>query len=117
MPQSSAATPEVVSTRLTALLRGELILVANCLRVKAPYNTPSYLLAWPPDFEFEITDDIVQVTDKLYGDTKTWYLGDIIEIGGGEIPRLDEQLQQRLPTHCGGPYWIVGGWLRPTSTP
>jgi hypothetical protein len=117
VPQDSSATPEVVSTRLTALLIGELVLVDNCLRIKAPYSTTSHLLVWPPDFEFRVRGDIVEVTDKLYGDTKTWHLGDTIEIGGGEILRLDEQLQQRLPVHCRGPYWVFGGWLRPTQTP
>jgi hypothetical protein len=116
-PQVWTSTPEVISTRLTALLIGQLVHVENCLRVQSPYGTTSYLLVWPPDFDFQLEGDMLHVTDKLYGDSKAWRLGDTLEVGGGEISSPDSELRQRLPAHCMGPYWLFGGWLRPTATP
>jgi len=54
--------PQIVTTRLTALLTGELVLEDNCLRVAG------YLLAWPPEFTVDIREDTVEVADGLTGE-------------------------------------------------
>lgn len=106
---SPTATPQpkIVTTRLTALLTGELVLEDNCLRVAG------YLLAWPPEFTVDIREDTVEVADGLTGEQVTWRLGETVRVGGGETPddRLTEAVRERLPANCRGPYWLVGGWL------
>ncbi len=113
----ASPTPQVVSTRLTALLVGELEVVDNCVRVKATSGETSYLLVWPPDFDFSVSSTSVHVRDKLLGEEVTWRAGDIVRVGGGVIPSLDDQLRGEAPPNCEGPYWIFGGWLQPTPLP
>lgn len=113
----ASPTPAVVSTRLTALLVGELVVIDNCVRVKPAEGETSYLLVWPPDFDFSVEGRSVRVTDNLKRQDVTWQVGDIIRVGGGEASNPDAALLRRLPANCAGPYWVFGGWLEPTSTP
>jgi len=113
----AAPTPQVVSTRLTALLVGELEVVGNCVRVKTTYGSGSYLLVWPPDFDFGVSDTSVHIADRLLREEITWRVGDSVRLGGGEIPSLVEKLRSRVPANCDGPYWLFGGWLKPTPLP
>ncbi len=113
----ASPTPQVVSTRLTALLVGELAVVDNCVRVKATSGEGSYLLVWPADFDFSVSGTSIHVRDKLLSEDVTWRSGDIVRLGGGEIPSLDDQLRGRVPANCEGPYWLFGGWLKPTPLP
>jgi len=98
------ATPQVMSTRLTALATGKLNLVENCLRVD------EYSLAFPPEFGVKIEKDTVEVVDALTGDRVEWQMGETVRLGGGEVPYqgLTEPVRQRLSTNCRGPYWLVG---------
>jgi hypothetical protein len=49
--------------------------------------------------------------------TVVWRIGETIQVGGGEISRIDEQMRSRVPAKCRGPYWIVGGLvIPPTAT-
>ncbi len=113
----ASPTPQVVSMRLTALLVGELAVVDNCVRVKATSGESSYLLVWPTDFDFSVSGTSILVRDKLLSEEVTWRAGDIVRLGGGEIPSLDDQLRGRVPANCEGPYWLFGGWLKPTPLP
>lgn len=113
----ASPTPQVVSTRFTAQLVGELEVVDNCVRVKATPGESSYLLVWPADFDFSVSGTSIHVRDKLLSEEVTWRAGDIVRLGGGEIPSLDDQLRGRVPANCEGPYWLFGGWLKPTPLP
>ncbi len=113
----ASPTPAVVSTRLTALLVGELAVVDGCVRMKAADGHASYLLVWPPDFDFSVEGASVRVSDRLKGQEVTWRTGDIVRVGGGETSSVDAGLRQRLPANCAGPYWMFGGWLEPTLSP
>jgi hypothetical protein len=108
-------SPEVISTRLMALLIGQLVMVNQCLRVQASYGPDSFLLVWPADFEASVNGDMVQVTDMLLKKQATWHLGDTLQVAGGEIPGLDPSLRP-VPANCSGPYWVVGD-VGESSTP
>jgi hypothetical protein len=101
-----------MTTRLTALAIGELTTVDNCLRVE------DYLLVWPPEFVVNVEGDTVQIEDKLLGEKTVWRLGEVVQVGGGEVSflGLTEDVRARIPAGCKGPYWLVGGWLTPTAT-
>jgi len=104
--------PQVIATRLTAEVWGKLVLVDGCLRVETEYDT-SKLLVWPPGFVVEREGDSVKVADTIAGEEAEWRIGDMVWFGGGEISSLDEQTQQSVPSHCAGPYWLVGGLEMP----
>ena len=109
---SNEATPTLtpIPTRLTALLFGELVEVEGCLRVKARDDGTSYLLAWGPDFAVTTEKDAVHIVDAN-GKKTVLHIGEMVRIGGGEVKSvgyLDEQVRQKLPAGCPGPYWFVG---------
>ncbi len=107
---AATVTPEVITTRLLAEMWGTLTLDGECLRVG------DYLLAWPPDFTVSIDGDVVSVTDDFFHESVVWHLGETVTLGGGQtgLQYLTDEVRQRLPAGCAGPYWLVGGWLTPT---
>jgi hypothetical protein len=109
-------TPSVVATRLTAEVYGKLVLVDGCLRVNTDYGT-SYLLVQPPGFVMDRHEDKVRVADTIMGEAAEWRIGDMVWLGGGEIPNLDEQTRQSVPAQCAGagPYWLAGGLEMPVT--
>lgn len=109
---SNKATPTVtpIRTRLTALLFGELVEVEGCLRVKSRDDGTSYLLAWGPEFAVTTENDAVQIVHEN-GTKIVLHIGEMVRISGGEVKSvgyLDEQVRQKLPAGCPGPYWFVG---------
>ena len=110
-----SATPQVISTRLMAELRGQLVRVGECLRVQSAYTPESFLLVWPADFEARVSGQTVLVADLIENKQLTWHVGDTIDIAGGIIPRLDASLRP-VPAACAGPYWLVGS-VEPSQTP
>jgi len=109
---SNKVTPALtpIRTRLTALLFGELVEVEGCLRVKERDVGTSYLLAWGPEFAVTTENDAVQIVHEN-GTKIVLHIGEMVRISGGEVKSvgyLDEQVRQRLPAGCPGPYWFVG---------
>jgi len=103
---------QIVATRWTASLIGKLSAADGCLRVNDGDSDTSYLLVWPPDqHTVSVEKDTVQIVDRLKGKTVVWHIGELVRLGGGEVPSieyLDERLRQKLPANCPGPYWVVG---------
>lgn len=102
------STPQIVATRMMALLFGELVEVEGCLRVNVE-GSSSYLLVWLPDFAVNVDGGAVQVTDEK-GNQVVVHVGDRLRLVGGEvhsIELLSGQVRQNLPAHCPGPYWVV----------
>lgn len=100
--------PTVVTTRLAALLGpAELSFDDDCLRVGG------YVLVWPPDFSVSRSGNEYTVTDLATGETAEWHVGDVVALGGGEIPRasISPEAGQRWSGECEGAnaYWLVGG--------
>jgi uncharacterized protein YgiM (DUF1202 family) len=108
--------PQVVSTRLMALLVGQVELVDQCLRVRSRDGSVSLLLVWPADITATVSGETVLVTDLLLKTQATWYLGDIVTMAGGNLPTLDKSVQPIGPANCPGPYWVVGS-VDPSATP
>ncbi len=52
-------------TRYAALLVGKLVMVNDCLRVNPEHSDESNLLIWPPEFEVKISNETVDVSDRL----------------------------------------------------
>ena len=121
-PPSASATPtpspapRVVSTRLLALLTGQLVMVNQCLRVESSYGPESLLLVWPVDITATVSGATVQVTDLLEKKQATWHLGEVVVVGGGNIPNVGEGLRRIGPADCPGPYYVVSG-VYPSATP
>lgn len=103
--------PEVVSTRWTALLEGTLDSDGPCIMIVAPEVKETYTIAWPADFRYEFDGTTLVVYDRLFEKTKSWAIGDAIQVGGGELKVLDASVKESVPQECHGPYWVFGGWL------
>ncbi len=120
-------TPRVGATRLLAELIGQLRLVDGCLRVESNFAPESLLLVWPVDITATVYLQTVVVTDETSRQQATWQAGEIVTVGGGNIPSVGEGLRRVGPASCPGPYWLVGsvepsatatpGTAAPTATP
>ncbi len=104
-----------VPDRMLAELKGDLVLVDGCIRVKAYSDGEgSYprLLIWPYGFWSEIEDEVVRVRDDM--DRIVGIVGKPISMGGGEITGwfaddlAGEAILDYCPTPPDGPYWLVG---------
>jgi len=91
------------ASQMTALLKGELILVNGCLRVD------NYLLVWPHGFSISTDGEVIQIIDNTGKPIAR--VGDKIKLGGGggEMPReIVAKYSAELPSdRCPGPYWII----------
>jgi len=108
--------PRVESTRLLALLTGQLAMVKGCLRLEVSQGPESLLLIWPVDITATVSGETVQVTDLLENKQATWHVGDIVPIGGGHISSVRAGLRHIGPADCPGPYYIVSG-VYPSASP
>ncbi len=90
------------NVQMTALLKGELVLINGCLRVD------NYLLVWPYGFSISREGEVIQILD--IAGKPIAYIGDKVKLGGGEMPsKFVAQYSSELPSdRCSGPYWIVG---------
>lgn len=91
------------ASQMTALLKGELVLLNGCLRVD------NYLLVWPHGFSTSTDDKVIRIIDNTGKPIAR--VGDKVKLGGGggEMPdELIAQYSAELPSNrCSGPYWIV----------
>ncbi len=90
---------------------GTLVMVNNCIRIQSDEAKESYLLIWPPDFDISIEDGTIEILNG--DDTIVAHIGDMVHIGGGEIPllsMLDKSIQEQVPPQCSARYWIIGDW-------
>jgi hypothetical protein len=105
---SPTQTQQAFSERLTAEIYGELLSVDGCLRLKTE-DGMKYQLFWPSDFEVDMGNGFVKVTDTWTGEKKVLQIGEMAWFAGGESRTLGETALQSIPSNCQGPYWIVGG--------
>ena len=99
---------------MEALLIGELVVVNGCIRMNSREGSTSYLVVWPPDFTLGIENDSIYIRNGA--SEVVARVGEEIYMSGGEVPAktawLSQQLQQKLPDACPGPYWVVGEQVR-----
>ncbi len=96
---------------MEAEITGKLIVANDCLRVND--SDTSYLLVWPPDFIPSTENDVIHILNR--DGQVVVSVGDEVYVSGGEVRSvefLNEQLRQKLPPDCPGPYWIVGDEVR-----
>lgn len=96
-------------TKMAALLDGELVIDAGCLR--AGNNNTSYLIIWPPEVSVHSVGDSVEVHDQ--SGAAVAQVGSRVQLTGGELQvdqaaSLAQNLKEPLPESCPGPYWLVG---------
>ena len=102
------------STYPDALARGQLVLEGGSFRLKPALFFgfgKSELLIWPPGFSARTISGATYVISKN-GDTVA-YVGDIIEVGGGEVPAeiVEKYTGQSLSADRRAPYWLVSTYI------
>lgn len=95
---STTPSPQVVATRFTAELIGQLVEKDGCLRVEAAPYAKDYALVWPAEYKIQRDAAGITMVDGQ-GKQTTWQVGQWVHLGGGESGS-DEK--------CPGPYWLVG---------
>lgn len=103
---------------MESLMMGRLILVDRCLRIEDSESDTSLLVVWPYDFNWQITNGIVEVLDGT-GQVVA-RVGEGVSMGGGELDSLagmgiDNPIQAQIPDSCPGPYWFVGSGVQMTE--
>lgn len=96
--------PEGLRVEMSALLVGELVEENGCLRVGEPGHTN--LVIWPYDHTVTAADDgRLQIHDGTGAVVARQ--GDIVHLGGGQVPSADSLTPIDIPDRCTGPYWIA----------
>lgn len=98
--------PEGLREEMAALLIGELTETDGCLRVRA--EDDSYLVIWPYDYTVTAAaDGAIQIRDG--SGAVVARVGDVVRMGGGEVPAVEGLTTTEAPAQCGGPYWLASG--------
>lgn len=100
---------------MEAQLIGELVVVNDCIYMNSREGDTSYLVIWPPEFTLVTENDLVQIRNGV-GEVVA-QVGEEVYMSGGEVPAseapwLSQQLREKLPDTCPGPYWVVGEQVR-----
>ncbi|MDX1417042.1 MAG: hypothetical protein R3293_22750 [Candidatus Promineifilaceae bacterium] len=93
---------------MEALLVGELVVDAGCLRVNS--DNESVLVIWQADYFLTDNNGELQILDET--GTVVAQVGEMIYVGGGTQSTIDPaELRQPLPETYRGPYWRMGQFL------
>jgi hypothetical protein len=96
--------PEGLRAEMAALLIGELIEENGCLRVGEPDE--SHLVIWPYDHTVTAAEDgTLEVRDG--SGQVVARVGDVVRLGGGQVPKAEDATPIEIPDRCGAPYWIA----------
>jgi len=96
--------PEGLRAEMAALMIGELLEEHGCLRVGEADQ--SQLVIWPYDHTVTAAEDgRLQVSDG--SGSVVARVGDIVRLGGGQVPTAEDATPIEIPDRCGGPYWIA----------
>lgn len=112
------STPEIIATAMIARIEGKLVEIDGCLRVISSYSGTAYTLAWPADLSMTVDGNKVKVITGIVRGNPTeiiLFIGEDVLLGGGEVKQLSEELNQKVPAHCPGPYWVVGYTIIPVE--
>lgn len=96
---------------MEALLIGELVVEAGCLRVRDVYSGELTLVIWQADYFLTDNEGILEILDEMGAVAAR--VGEMVYLGGGEQRTVDNaELRQPVPELCaGGPYWRMGTFL------
>jgi hypothetical protein len=96
--------PEGLRAEMAALLIGGLLEEDGCLRVGEPDE--SHLVIWPYDHTVTAAEDgTLEVRDG--SGQVVARVGDVVRLGGGQVPTAEDATPTEIPERCGGPYWIA----------
>jgi hypothetical protein len=104
--------PEGLRAEMGALMIGELIEEDGCLRVGE--KGQSHLVIWPYDHTVTAAEDgRLQVRDG--SERVVARVGDIVRLGGGQVPTVGDATATEIPDRCSGPYWIASSEVNSVS--
>ena len=106
-------TAEKMDYDWAGLIRGQLDLVAGCLRIKdvSGQREGSDLIIWPANAAVGFDGETVNVW--RWAGSEVLHLGDEVVLSGGRLqeiePLLDAEVLRldSIPDTCAGPYWVV----------
>jgi hypothetical protein len=90
----------------TALMVGTVVEQDGCIRVRTDDDPRGHLLVWQPGHRIRRNGEQVEIVDGR-GEVIA-RVGGPINIGGGEMPAVENYLKAPIPPACSGPYWMVG---------
>ncbi len=104
--------PEGLRVEMSALLIGELIEEDGCLRVGEVGQ--SNLVIWPYDHTVTAGED-GRLAIRDGSGAVVARLGDVVRLGGGQVPAVENATPMEVPDRCGGPYWLAASEIEAVS--
>ena len=99
---------------MAALLRGHLTVRDGCLVVvdSGWFGNDPVLVVWAREYFLRRDGDRLRVFE---GDRAVVAVGDLVEIGGGEVPAdlIARVTSSQIPTECRAPKYYVGNVTKP----
>ena len=97
---------------LDAMAVGELVSENGCLRLRridGIDDGAGRLLIWNQTADMTADGQGVRITDES-GVASSFSVGEVLQMGGGEtnLDHVQKIVVQPVPSHCPGPYWLVG---------
>lgn len=90
-------------------LRGKLILIESCLRIRSDDNPKGSTVIWPNGYDYAIENNSVKILNNN-GDTVA-HVGEQIYVGGGGVPGRTPDEWAGYVTgdaqRCAEPFWAV----------
>jgi len=101
---------------MAALLRGQLAVRDGCLVVvdSGWFGNDPVLVVWAREYSVHRDGDRLRVFE---GDRAVVAVGDLVEIGGGEVPaeQIPRLTSSQIPTECRAPKYYVGNVTKPSA--
>jgi hypothetical protein len=70
-----------------------------------------YSLIWPKQFDIEIRDNNIYLTNYYLDPRTTWYFGNVVRIRGIKTNQIENSEVEEINTQCPSPYIVVNNWL------
>lgn len=102
---------------MEALLAGDLVEQAGCIRIEVVGNSESIVPIWPADYALSRRNGTLQILD---GNREAKIqVGEAVLLSGGFVqsltdnPAVSNEVSRKVQERCPGSYWLVGSEVGP----
>lgn len=102
---------------MEALLSGNLVEQAGCLRIEMAGNSESVVPIWPADYTLSSRNGTLVILDG--SQQAKVQVGEAVLLSGGFVqslndsPAVSNEISRKVQQRCPGSYWLVGSEVGP----